>query len=164
MMASRRAVNRTRGQAKPDIRVVCVDNDPTVITHARALLAGEGVGVAAVALASPGRLSLRAALLAAIPSTDAARRHGQYRPAVAPGEPGNPMSPPSGCLFHPRCVRATDICRTTAPHLAAHTGGRLAAWPHATILSVVPAMPPLMMAGRRKAEQLRFAPTSSAPQ
>jgi oligopeptide/dipeptide ABC transporter ATP-binding protein len=71
-----------------------------------------------------------AALLAAIPSTDPARRRGRHRPAVAPGEPGNPMSPPPGCRFHPRCQRATELCRTTPPPLFAHPGNRLAACHH----------------------------------
>ncbi len=71
-----------------------------------------------------------AALLAAIPSTDPARRRGRHRPAVAPGEPGNPISPPPGCRFHPRCGRATDVCRTTQPPLVAYSGGHLAACHH----------------------------------
>ena len=31
------------------------------------------------------------------------------------GEIGNPISPPSGCKFHPRCEYAIDICKTEAP-------------------------------------------------
>lgn len=27
----------------------------------------------------------------------------------------NPIDPPSGCSFHPRCVACMDICKTTAP-------------------------------------------------
>jgi oligopeptide/dipeptide ABC transporter ATP-binding protein len=71
-----------------------------------------------------------AALLAAIPSTDPARRRGRHRSAVAPGEPGNPMSPPPGCRFHPRCGRATELCRTTPPPLLAYPGDHLAACHH----------------------------------
>jgi oligopeptide/dipeptide ABC transporter ATP-binding protein len=71
-----------------------------------------------------------AALLAAIPSTDPARRRGRHRPAVAPGEPGNPMSPPPGCRFHPRCGRATELCRTTPPPLLAYPGDHAAACHH----------------------------------
>jgi oligopeptide/dipeptide ABC transporter ATP-binding protein len=71
-----------------------------------------------------------AALLAAIPSTDPARRHGRHRSAVASGEPGNPISPPPGCRFHPRCGRATDLCLTTPPPLVTYPGGRSAACHH----------------------------------
>ena len=31
------------------------------------------------------------------------------------GEIPSPLSPPSGCHFHPRCPNATDICRETPP-------------------------------------------------
>lgn len=27
----------------------------------------------------------------------------------------NPIDPPPGCTFHPRCPKATEVCRTTAP-------------------------------------------------
>ena len=27
----------------------------------------------------------------------------------------NPLDPPSGCAFHPRCPRATDLCSTDEP-------------------------------------------------
>ncbi|MGY5123154.1 ABC transporter ATP-binding protein, partial [Streptomyces sp. 900105755] len=29
----------------------------------------------------------------------------------------SPISPPSGCRFHTRCWKATEICRTTEPKL-----------------------------------------------
>ena len=32
-----------------------------------------------------------------------------------PGEPPNLISPPSGCRFHPRCWRATEICEKEMP-------------------------------------------------
>ena len=28
----------------------------------------------------------------------------------------NPIDPPPGCTFHPRCPKATEICQTTPPH------------------------------------------------
>jgi peptide/nickel transport system ATP-binding protein len=30
-------------------------------------------------------------------------------------EPPNPIDPPPGCPFHPRCPRAVDVCRTETP-------------------------------------------------
>ena len=30
--------------------------------------------------------------------------------SVVSGEPPNPINPPSGCRFHTRCPRATEIC------------------------------------------------------
>ncbi len=46
------------------------------------------------------------------------------------GEPPNPIDPPSGCVFHPRCPRATDICREVEPPLARYPNGHLAACHH----------------------------------
>jgi peptide/nickel transport system ATP-binding protein len=41
---------------------------------------------------------------------------GQARTPVA-GEVPNPLSPPPGCAFHPRCPWANDRCRTETPQL-----------------------------------------------
>jgi oligopeptide/dipeptide ABC transporter ATP-binding protein len=40
------------------------------------------------------------------------------------GEPPSPISPPSGCHFHPRCPHATDHCRAVAPVLTEITSDR----------------------------------------
>ncbi len=53
------------------------------------------------------------ALLSAVPVPDPAVRDRQI--VVLDGEVPNPISPPSGCPFHPRCGRATDLCATTPP-------------------------------------------------
>ncbi len=68
------------------------------------------------------------ALIAAVPEVRTARVGS--RPMLA-GEPPDPASPPSGCAFHPRCPRATDVCRTTAPALRRKASGSLAACHHA---------------------------------
>ncbi|MGL5734417.1 MAG: oligopeptide/dipeptide ABC transporter ATP-binding protein, partial [Beijerinckiaceae bacterium] len=39
---------------------------------------------------------------------------GRQRQMVA-GEIPNPINPPSGCTFHPRCPLAFDRCRAEAP-------------------------------------------------
>ena len=46
------------------------------------------------------------------------------------GEPPNPINPPSGCVFHPRCARATDVCSTVEPPMMAYANGHLAACHH----------------------------------
>lgn len=38
-------------------------------------------------------------------------------PAKIKGEPPSPISPPSGCRFHPRCPRAQDNCQRDVPAL-----------------------------------------------
>lgn len=45
--------------------------------------------------------------------------------ALLEGEIPSPANPPSGCAFHPRCPRATDICRKEAPKLEIASGKRM---------------------------------------
>jgi oligopeptide/dipeptide ABC transporter ATP-binding protein len=69
------------------------------------------------------------ALLAAIPIPDPDENRRRERIVVS-GEPPNPINPPSGCVFHPRCPRATDVCREVEPPLARYPNGHLAACHH----------------------------------
>jgi peptide/nickel transport system ATP-binding protein len=63
------------------------------------------------------------ALLSVVPKRDPRDRSDLQ---ILTGEPPNPVSPPSGCRFHPRCPVAEDRCRTedpalrTVPTAAAH--------------------------------------------
>lgn len=52
-------------------------------------------------------------LLSAIPDLDG---QGKSRTPVA-GEVPNPLNPPTGCTFHPRCPLAREICKQEAPKL-----------------------------------------------
>jgi oligopeptide/dipeptide ABC transporter ATP-binding protein len=69
------------------------------------------------------------ALLEAIPIPDPRRNREREREVVS-GEPPNPIDPPPGCVFHPRCPRATDVCRTVEPPLTQYPGSHLAACHH----------------------------------
>jgi oligopeptide/dipeptide ABC transporter ATP-binding protein len=69
------------------------------------------------------------ALLAAVPIPDPRENRARERLVVS-GEPPNPINPPSGCVFHPRCPRATDICREVEPPLTRYPDGHLAACHH----------------------------------
>lgn len=53
------------------------------------------------------------ALLSAVPVPDPKKRGREV--LVLEGEVPNPINPPNGCAFHPRCAHARDICRTTQP-------------------------------------------------
>jgi oligopeptide/dipeptide ABC transporter ATP-binding protein len=64
------------------------------------------------------------ALLAAIPHPDPAIR---LAPNQLRGEIPNPIDPPSGCRFNPRCPLAIDRCRVEVPALAEYGAGHLAA-------------------------------------
>ena len=50
---------------------------------------------------------------------------GESRTPVA-GEVPNPLNPPSGCTFHPRCPHANDRCRQERPLLRSIGGIRVA--------------------------------------
>jgi oligopeptide/dipeptide ABC transporter ATP-binding protein len=64
------------------------------------------------------------ALLSAIPSVDT--RHKKRR-VIARGELPSPLSPPSGCPFHPRCPYAQEICSSERPELLEKEPGHRAA-------------------------------------
>jgi oligopeptide/dipeptide ABC transporter ATP-binding protein len=59
------------------------------------------------------------ALLSAVPSI---RRRDNRREVPAKGEIPNPVNPPKGCRFHPRCPYAMPICVEREPPLV-HLGG-----------------------------------------
>ena len=53
------------------------------------------------------------ALLHAVPRIGRKRARGQ----TIKGEMPSPLHPPPGCVFHPRCPKAADICRHEIPQL-----------------------------------------------
>jgi oligopeptide/dipeptide ABC transporter ATP-binding protein len=69
------------------------------------------------------------ALLGAIPIPDPKLNRARDRLVVS-GEPPNPINPPSGCRFHTRCPRATDVCSAIEPQLTEYANGHMAACHH----------------------------------
>jgi oligopeptide transport system ATP-binding protein len=59
------------------------------------------------------------ALLAAVPVPDPSVRRARV---PVPGEPPNPLDPPTGCAFHPRCRWGEARCRQEVPVLKPHEG------------------------------------------
>jgi oligopeptide transport system ATP-binding protein len=64
------------------------------------------------------------ALLSAVPIPDPAVKR---RRIVLQGDVPNPIHPPQGCHFHPRCPHVMERCRTEAPLLREIEPGRIAA-------------------------------------
>ncbi len=71
------------------------------------------------------------ALLESIPKLGEKRR----RLPVIPGEVPDPAAFPPGCRFHPRCPRASEVCRKRPPEPVEHDGGRMVACWHAEAAS-----------------------------
>ena len=63
------------------------------------------------------------ALLSSMPSMDPDHRTEE---AALAGDPPNPINPPTGCRFHPRCALAAPVCSQVVPEPIA-TGARHAA-------------------------------------
>ena len=98
------------------------------------------------------------ALLSAMPSMDPDNRTME---APLAGDPPNPINPPEGCRFHPRCPQAQTVCAKVKPVLA-RTGDGRARRPPATWRSPAPATAarPQLEAGRMSAAPRRDARTS----
>jgi len=60
------------------------------------------------------------ALLSAIPIPDPETKREKI---ILSGDVPNPIDPPAGCRFHPRCPHAKEICRVTEPALERVNGG-----------------------------------------
>ena len=69
------------------------------------------------------------ALLSAIPTADPDFEKERARVKLE-GEVPSPVNPPPGCKFCPRCIHATDRCRTEAPVLTEVEPGRFTACHH----------------------------------
>jgi len=65
-----------------------------------------------------------AALIASVPEPDPRKRNTAI---PLKGEVPNPVNPPPGCYFNPRCPFARDICRSEAPALREIKPGQFAA-------------------------------------
>jgi peptide/nickel transport system ATP-binding protein len=70
------------------------------------------------------------ALLSAVPIPDPSRKAAKSERILLKGDVPSPISPPSGCRFHTRCWKATEICKTTEPPLQELRPGQRVACHH----------------------------------
>jgi oligopeptide/dipeptide ABC transporter ATP-binding protein len=61
-------------------------------------------------------------LLSAIPIPDPSIQRHRSR-IVLEGDVPSPSAPPPGCVFHPRCFRAKEICSQQVPEMTTHGSG-----------------------------------------
>ncbi len=108
-------------QRQLDLTYLFIAHDLSVVKHICSRVAvmyvGKLVEVAAVdrVFARP-RHPYTEALLSAVHSPDPDREAQRTR-IVLEGDVADPVHPPSGCHFHPRCRHVQDICRTAEPML-----------------------------------------------
>ncbi|MFF6881006.1 ABC transporter ATP-binding protein [Streptomyces sp. NPDC012474] len=70
------------------------------------------------------------ALMSAVPIPDPKRRTAKSERILLRGDVPSPIAPPSGCRFHTRCWKATQVCTTTEPPLAELRPGQRVACHH----------------------------------
>ncbi|MEU6090352.1 dipeptide ABC transporter ATP-binding protein [Streptomyces sp. NPDC047085] len=70
------------------------------------------------------------ALMSAVPIPDPKRRGTKSERILLRGDVPSPIAPPSGCRFHTRCWKATQICKTTEPQLVELKPGQRVACHH----------------------------------
>jgi oligopeptide transport system ATP-binding protein len=70
------------------------------------------------------------ALMSAVPEADPVRQRSKQR-IVLQGDLPSPSRHPTGCAFHTRCPRATEICRVERPLLTPRPDGAVVACHHA---------------------------------
>ncbi len=116
-------------QEKFNLTYLFVAHDLSVVEHISNRVAvmylGRVVEVAAARdLYTAPKHPYTEALLSAVPIPDPKAKRTRI---VLQGDVPNPIHPPAGCHFHPRCPRAEARCRTEAPVLREIAPGHVAA-------------------------------------
>ena len=121
-------------QREHNLAYLFISHDMSVVEHIADRIAvmylGRVVeiGAATTVLARPAHPYTQA-LLASVPRLDPALRHHSI--PVPAGDLPSPTDPPAGCHYHPRCPKATAVCRKEAPLLRLVGPGAWGACHHA---------------------------------
>ncbi|MFJ1582819.1 ABC transporter ATP-binding protein [Streptomyces sp. NPDC088197] len=121
-------------QSELGLTYVIIAHDLSVIRHVSDRIAvmylGKVVEIAdREALYSAPFHPYTTALMSAVPVPDP-RRRTQRKRILLTGDVPSPISPPSGCRFHTRCWKATEVCKTQEPPLAPLATGHQVACHH----------------------------------
>ena len=115
-------------QGRLGLTYLFVAHDLSVVKHVSDRVAvmyvGQIVELAATdALYRTPRHPYTEALMSAVPKPDPRLRGGRI---VLEGDVADPVNPPAGCYFNPRCRYAVDRCRVETPQLREVAPGHLA--------------------------------------
>ncbi len=120
----------SRLQSELGLTYLFIGHDLSVVRHlcdrVGVMYLGRLVEVAsAEALFAAPRHPYTRALIEAVPVPDPVlERRRDHKPL--PGEIPSPLSPPAGCVFHPRCPLAVERCRAEVPALRTIDAGLVA--------------------------------------
>ncbi|WP_053709976.1 dipeptide ABC transporter ATP-binding protein [Streptomyces sp. NRRL B-3648] len=94
------------------------------------------------------------ALMSAVPVPDPKRRGHKSERILLRGDVPSPIAPPSGCRFHTRCWKATQICKTTEPQLVELRPGQRVACHHPENFEDQAPQDTVLLSAAKKASEL----------
>ncbi|MDV7222601.1 ABC transporter ATP-binding protein [Streptomyces prunicolor] len=94
------------------------------------------------------------ALMSAVPIPDPRRKNAKSDRILLTGDVPSPISPPSGCRFHTRCWKATQICTTTEPPLLELAPGQQVACHHPENFADQAPQDTVLLTAAKEAEKL----------
>ncbi|QTE01037.1 ABC transporter ATP-binding protein [Streptomyces cyanogenus] len=94
------------------------------------------------------------ALMSAVPVPDPKRRGQKSERILLRGDVPSPIAPPSGCRFHTRCWKATQICKTTEPQLVELRPGQRVACHHPEDFEDQAPQDTVLLSAAKKASEL----------
>ncbi|MCX5393330.1 ABC transporter ATP-binding protein [Streptomyces sp. NBC_00094] len=107
------------------------------------------------------------ALMSAVPIPDPRRRGAKSDRILLTGDVPSPIAPPSGCRFHTRCWKATEVCKTQEPPLLELRPGQRVACHHpenAESLTIPAARESVEVTKREESVAVAAEPATAEPE